>query len=103
MKIRKSYYNAIKKYGLIETLNMYRDSRIDLNIKEWKNLHKRIDKEHDIYCGYRLSFIVNLVLCLGIITLLAPYMSTANHEKVKYCNKIQGHICTRYEIEKMEV
>lgn len=103
MKIRKSYYNAIKTHGLIGTLNMYRDNKIELNSKEWKNLHKRIDKEHDIYGGFRLSFIINFVLCLGIVMLIAPYMSTANHEKVKYCNKIQGHKCTRYEIEKMDV
>lgn len=101
IKIRKQYYSAVKKYGTTGVLNMYRDNKIELNSKEWKNLHRRIDKENNIYYKWKLSTVLNFVICCMLLILIAPYMNTSNHEKIKHCNELKGHICSRYEIESM--
>lgn len=101
IKIRKNYYKAIQKYGTTGVLNMYRDNKIELNGKEWKNLHRRIDKENKIYYKWNMNIVVNFIICCLILILVAPFMSVSNHEKIKKCNEIQGHTCTKYEIESM--
>lgn len=101
IKIRKQYYNAIQKYGTTGVLNLYRDGKLELNGKEWKNLHRRIDKEHKIYYKWKKSTVFCFVLCYIGLILIAPYMDVSNHEKIKRCNEEKEHICTRYEIEKI--
>lgn len=99
IKIRKSYYSAVKKYGTTKVLNMYRDGKIELNSKEWKNLHRKIDKENKIYYKWKLNTAIHFIICCLLLILIAPYMDVSNHEKIKKCNEIKGHICSRYEIE----
>lgn len=101
MKIRKSYYDAIKKYGTQKVLEMYRDSKIELNKKEWDNLHKRIDKENKQYFGFKLESFIAVVICLLAILVVSIFANVDNHEKIKKCNELKGHTCSRYEIESM--
>ena len=101
IKIRKSYYSAIKKYGITKVLNMYRDGKIELNSKEWKNLHRRIDKENKIFYKWKKSTIINFIICCLILVIASIYLDNSNHKKIKQCNEIQGHTCSRYEIERM--
>lgn len=101
MKIRKQYYNAIHKYGTKGALEMYRDNKIELNQKEWDNLHKRINKENKKYFGLKLESLIAVILCLFVILIVSIFVNVDNHEKIKKCNEIKGHICSRYEIESM--
>jgi len=101
IKIRKSYYSAIKNYGTEKVLNMYRDGKIELNSKEWKNLHRRIDKENEIFYKWKKSTIMNFIICCLLLVIASIYLDNSNHEKIKKCNEIQGHQCSRYEIESM--
>jgi len=101
MKIRKEYYKAIKKYGTQKVLEMYRDDKIKLNDKEWDNLHKRIEKENRKHYFYTNPFIINFIICCLIVIIAGIFMNTNNHEKIKKCNELKGHICSRYEIESM--
>lgn len=101
MKIRKQYYNAIHKYGTKGVLEMYRDNKIELNQKEWDNLHKRINKENKQYFGLKLESLIAVILCLFVILIVSIFANVDNHEKIKKCNEIKGHTCSRYEIESM--
>ena len=101
MKIRKSYYNAIQKYGTKKVLEMYRDNKIELNDKEWKNLHKRIDKENKQYFGFKLESFIAVVICLLAILVVSIFANVDNYEKIKKCNEMKGHTCSRYEIESL--
>lgn len=101
IKIRKQYYNAIQKYGTTGVLNMYCDNKIELNDKEWKNLHKRIAKENKQYYVWNNPLIINFVICCIVVIIAGIFMDNSNHEKIKKCNEIQGHTCSRYEIESM--
>ena len=101
IKLTKTYKNALNKYGTIGVLNMYRDGKIKLNSKEWKSLHRKIDKENQIYYKWNINTIVNFVICLIILVIASFYLDTSNHEKIKQCNEIQGHTCSKYEIESM--
>ena len=101
MKIRKSYYDAIKKYGTQKVLEMYRDSKIELNKKEWDNLHKRIDKENKQYFGFKIESLMAVILCIFTILIVSIFANVDNHEKIKKCNELKGHQCSRYEIESL--
>ena len=100
-KIRKQYYNSIQKYGTIGVLNMYRDGKLELNDKEWKNLHKRLNKENKKYYVWNNPFIISFIICCIVVIIAGIFMDNSNHEKIKKCNEIQGHTCSRYEIESM--
>ena len=100
-KIRKNYYNTIQKYGTTGTLNLYRDNKIELNNKEWKNLHRRIDKEKKVYYKWKSPTAVAFILCCVVVLLVSIFANVDNHEKIKKCNEIKGHICSKYEIESM--
>lgn len=100
-KIRKQYYNSIQKHGTIGVLNMYRDGKLELNNKEWKNLHRRLDKENKVYYKWKLNTVISFIICCLILLISSFFLNTSNHEKIKKCNELKGHICSRYEIESM--
>lgn len=100
-KLRSTYKNALKKHTPEEVLNMYRDNKLELNEKEWDNLHKKIYKKNHMVHGVEIVTLVNAVVCFLIICLIAMNFKSTNFEKIKQCNQIQGHTCSRYEIEKM--
>lgn len=100
-KLRSTYKNALNKHTPEEVLNMYCNSKINLNKYEWNNLHKRIYKKNNMIRGIEILTIVNAVVCFLIICLVAFNIKTTNFEKIKQCNEIQGHTCSRYEIEKI--
>ena len=102
MKKKKSAYKeALKKHTPEEVLNMYRDSKIDLNKKEWDDLHKRIEKENKSLFGFDNSMVVAFVLCIFTIFVASLFLDNSNHERIKKCNELKGHTCTKYEIESM--
>lgn len=102
MKKKKSTYKeSLKKHTPEEVLNMYRDSKIDLNKKEWDDLHKRIEKENKQYFGLKLESLIAIILCMFAILIVSIFANVDNHEKIKRCNELKGHTCSRYEIESM--
>ena len=101
MKKKSAYKEALKKHSNEEVLNMYRDSKLDLNKKEWDDLHKRIDKEKKTFHGFDYNMVIAFVLCLFVIFIASLFLDNSNHEKIKKCNELKGHTCTKYEIESM--
>lgn len=100
-KIRKQYYDTIKKHGAKGTLEMYRDSKIELNNKEWDNLHKRIKKEEDQKTIWQNPTIIAFISCCIVVLIVSIFANVDNHEKIKKCNELKGHTCSRYEIESL--
>lgn len=101
IKIRKEYYKLIHKHGAKGVLDLYLFNKIELNDKEWKNLHKRLNKENKKYYVWNNPFIISFIICCVIVVIAGIFMDNSNHEKIKKCNEIQGHTCSRYEIESM--
>ena len=102
MRTRSEYQKALKKYNEAKILKMYRDNKINLTEKEWKNLHKRIDKKIllNIYKVKKINY-KQILICFGIIILISTLSIGDYVDQEKYCNMIKGHTCTKYEIEKM--
>lgn len=103
INLRKEYKQALKKHGSKGVLNMYRDNKIELNENEWQNLKDHFKKESLIKIKNDRQFGRAFAICLVILILAGKLLDTSNFEKIKQCNRIQGHTCTKYEIEKMEV
>ena len=102
IKLTKTYKNAIQKYGNIGVLNMYRDSKIDLNAKEWKNLHGRINKDNDMVKNVKRSTILCFITGFAIIIAICSKFNIERYQEQIYeCRREKGHICTKYEMEKM--
>lgn len=101
IRLSKIYKNAIKKYGTKKVLEMYRDNKIKLTDDEWNNLHKKIEKENKGYLGLDNSIIIAFILCVFVVLIASLFLDNSNHEKIKKCNEIKGHTCSRYEIESM--
>lgn len=100
--MKKSVYkNMLKKHTPEELLNMYRDSKIEFTTKEWNDLHKLINKKNHIVYGIELKSIIHTLVGLVIITIIAFNFKSTNFELIKKCNEIQGHTCSRYEIQRM--
>lgn len=98
---KTEYRKLLKKYSNTEILNMYRDSKIDLDVSEWKDLHRRIEKENMLFHGIEITTIISALLCLAIVIMVAFNIGKTYQEKVATCNKIKGHTCTKYEVEKL--
>ena len=101
INLRKEYKQALKKYGSKGVLNMYRDNKLELNESEWQNLRNRFKKEELKNITIDFKFGRAFAICLVILILAGKLLDTSNFEKIKQCNRIQGHTCTKYEIEKM--
>jgi len=101
INLRKEYKQALKKHGSKGVLNMYRDNKIELNESEWQNLKDHFKKESLIKIKNDRQFGRAFAICLTILILAGKLLDTSNFEKIKQCNRIQGHTCTKYEIEKM--
>lgn len=104
IKIRKEYYKALEKYGASGVLNLYRDNKISLNEKEWQSLHKKIESQKNMYYEDRIKTIFSSIICFLLLIIICINFNLRNtEEKIFECQKRTGHICTKYEIEKMEV
>ena len=103
ISLRKEYKQALKKHGSKGVLNMYRDNKLELNESEWQNLRKLFKKEELKNMTLDLKFGRAFIICVVVLIISAMVIKTDNFEKIKQCNRIQGHTCTKYEIEKMEV
>lgn len=101
INLRKEYKQALKKHGSKGVLNMYRDNKIELNESEWQNLRNKFRKEELKNITIDFKFGRAFAICLVILILAGKLLDTSNFEKIKQCNRIQGHTCTKYEIEKM--
>lgn len=101
MKKRLVYKNALKKHTSEEVLNMYRDNKLELNQKEWEDLHKRINKKYHMVHGVKMITLIHVTVCFLIICIVALNFKSTNFETIKKCNEIQGHTCSRYEIQRM--
>lgn len=101
INLRKEYKQALKKHGSKGVLNMYRDNKLELNESEWRNLRNRFKKEELKNITIDFKFGRAFAICLVILILAGKLLDTSNFEKIKQCNRIQGHTCTKYEIEKM--
>lgn len=49
----------------------------------------------------QLSFIVKIIVCICLISVVVIYNDTSYIDKGIRCNKMKGEYCTKYEIEKM--
>lgn len=102
MRTISKYQKMLKEYSVIEILNMYRDSKIELNEKEWDNLHKRIEKKLSLKNNKKKeSKCKAILLCLTIIIIVSILSIGDFVDQTKKCNMIKGHTCTKYEIEKL--
>lgn len=100
---KSDYQKALKKYDAIKILNLYRDNKIFLNEKEWKDLHSKINKkylsEQDVEIFDKKFLMIGFFIIIFIsITSLGGFI-----DQMTQCKKQQGHICTKYEVEKLEV
>lgn len=93
------YRGLIRKYSLKKILKMYMKGEITLNNKEWKDLHRRLERRR--LFKEKIS-IVHIGICFVIMLLFAYKFDYTNFKKIEKCNKYQEHICTRYEIERYE-
>lgn len=97
------YKTALKKYSLKKILKMYMNGELELNEKEWRDIHKRLERKRmqKYYFTTKLDAFILIIISATII-LLAAILSQGNYrDEVNRCNKLKGHTCTKYEIEKM--
>ena len=99
MKKRLNYKKAIKSKTPEEVLNMYRDNKIELNDKEWDDVHKRIEKNNHTIYGIKIITLLQILSCLIVIIAIAITFNPSNMIAIKKCKEIKGHTCSRYEVQ----
>lgn len=99
MKKRLNYKKTIKTKTPEEVLNMYRDGEIELNNKEWDDVHKRIEKKNHTIYGVKVSTIIQIISGLLVIIAIAVNFNPTNLIAVKKCKELKGHTCSRYEVQ----
>lgn len=101
MKKKYDYKTLLKKHGPEKVLEMYLRSEINLTNKEWNDVHKKIGKKA---IGVNTKPIIReKAILLGFVFVVAAsILSTGGYmDQITKCNDIKGHLCTKYEIEKM--
>lgn len=91
----KEYKRKLKELGARKLLRLYSN---DLTKKQWKDLHKIINKEENNKKRIQLW---NYGLCLLVIIIFALVYKGNYAEQISKCKEIRGHECTKYEIDKM--
>lgn len=92
------YRSLLRKYSLKKILKMYMKGEITLNKKEWKDLHKRLERRR--LFKEKIS-ILNVGICFIILCLFIYTLEKNNFEEIERCNKIENHYCTKEDLERI--
>lgn len=96
MSRNSTYKSFLRKYSLKKILKLYMNGEVTLNKKEWKDLHKKLERKR---LFKEKASILNFVLCFLIIALISYKLTLNNLDKIEKCSKIQEHICNKEELE----
>ena len=99
MRKKLSYKEALKKYGAEGVLELYLHSKIELNKKEWDDVHKRINKSY-FSVNTKLPQKYGKLICIALI-IISVFISTGGYiDQAIKCKGELGHECNSYEIAK---
>lgn len=102
MRTRSEYQKALKKYSVVKILKMYRNNQIELSMKEWKDLHRRIDRKLTLKFVDNKKIKFKFVLLGFVIIVLVSMLSIGGKmDQMTKCNKANGFRCTDYQVEKL--
>lgn len=96
-----AYKKALNKYGAKGVLHKYMEGKIELTNREWDDLHIRIEKQQNKPKEIELKVAIGISICVGIIFIISVFSVGNYMDQMTLCNKLKGHQCSNYEIDRM--